>query len=99
MEDQNVTYGMLLYDFMHPEGDKWGFLKEQEWETIHRLGDGVHELYRMQKKDWDRDWEWHHVQNSSLSKKKKMADTILEIIIHRGGGNIEINEPETVTCE
>lgn len=81
MDNKSIDgYDKMLKDFMSQEGKHVQFLTEEQWWTIHEMGNGVEDLYNTPARKWSDEMVMDHIFKSSVDSKKRMVDYILDMI-------------------
>lgn len=93
--EKSKIYTKMLEDFMSNDGKYASYLTDKQWWEIHKLGDGVHELYDIQYQSWEPSWTTEHIFKSSYPAKAKMVNAILDII-NSIGLKTEVQEIEPI---
>lgn len=78
-----IFYDEMLIDFMTEQGAYWGFLTEEEYFEIHKAGDGIEDLYKLEE-NWQPQWRNEHIFKSSFDAKKRIIEKLLDTISKKG---------------
>lgn len=79
-EIKEKSYNEFMHNFLYDGGKHFGVLSQEQLDDIHAMGNGVPGIWDLPRKEWDDDWFYDNIFDSTFERKKKIVNTILDCL-------------------